>query len=82
MEQLKIRHLQITKLQKNLLKESKNINKLINPNEINFQKTSQSKKFMILNGYSFSKYKTNILDYGRDDIVKDELITKVTSENP
>ena len=59
LNQLETRNIQISKIQKNLFNESKNINDLINQKEITFKKVSENEKFNDLNGYSFSKYRTN-----------------------
>lgn len=57
--QLQIRKIQLNKIQKNLLKNGKNINDLINEKEISFKKIFENKKFTDLDGYSLSKYTTN-----------------------
>ena len=59
LNQLEIRNIQISKIQKNLFNESKNINDLINQKEITFEKISENEKFDYLKGYSYSKYRTN-----------------------
>ena len=59
LNQLETRNIQISKIQKNLFNENKNINDLINQKEITFKKISENEKFNDLNGYSFSKYRTN-----------------------
>ena len=56
--QLQIRKIQLNKIQKNLLKNEKNINDFINEKEISFKKIFENKKFTDLGGYSLSKYTT------------------------
>ena len=59
LQQLKTRNIQIGKIQKNLIKNDKNINDLINPKEINFKLVFENKKLDEFKEYSFSKYSTN-----------------------
>ncbi len=64
LKDLKTRNIQISKIQKNLLKNGKNINDLINQNEINFKKISENKKLNNFENYSFSKFQTNDILFG------------------
>ena len=59
LQQLKTRNLQISKIQKNLFKNIKNINDLINEKKINFKKVFENKEFANFKEYSTSKYTTN-----------------------
>lgn len=59
LQQLKTRNLQISKIQKNLFKNGKNINDLINKKKINFKKVFENKKLANFKEYSSSKYTTN-----------------------
>ena len=59
LQQLKTRNLQISKIQKNLFKNGKNINDLINEKKINFKKVFENKEFANFKEYSTSKYTTN-----------------------
>jgi len=60
--QLNIRNRQIAKIQKNLLKNGKNINDLINKKNIRFKKTFENLKlYEIVDKNSFLKEKKNIL---------------------
>ena len=59
LQQLKTRNLQISKIQKNLFKNGKNINDLINEKKINFKKVFENKKLANFKEYSSSKYTTN-----------------------
>ena len=56
-QQLKSRTNQLSKIQKNLFQEEKNINNLINQYEIVFKKIFEDQK--LFNDYLFSKYTTN-----------------------
>jgi hypothetical protein len=58
-QQLKTRNSQIAEIQKNLFKNDKNINDLINKKEINFKKVDDDKQLTDFDKYSFSKYMTN-----------------------
>ena len=57
--QLKKRNKQLAKIQKNLFKDGKNLNDIINENEIYFENVLKDKKLNGLNGYLYSKYSTN-----------------------
>ena len=59
LQQLKTRNLQISKIQKNLFKNGKNINDLINEKKINFKKVFENKELANFKEYSSSKYTTN-----------------------
>ena len=59
LSQLKTRNTQLSILQKNLFLEGKNLNDLINKNEINFKEIFINKKLSDLDNYSSSKYSTN-----------------------
>ena len=59
LQQLKTRNLQISKIQKNLFKNGKNINDLINEKKINFKKVFENKELVNFKEYSTSKYTTN-----------------------
>ena len=59
LKQLNTRNIQIAKIQKNLFKDKKNINDIINENEINFKKISSDEILKEFKTYSLSKYKTN-----------------------
>lgn len=59
LKQLNTRNVQIAKIQKNLFKDKKNINDIINENEINFKKVSSDEILKEFKTYSLSKYKTN-----------------------
>ena len=59
MQQLKTRNTQIAEIQKNLFKNDKNINDLINQKKINFKKVVNDKELAGFDNYSFSKYTTN-----------------------
>ena len=58
-KQLNIRNEQIVKIQKNLFKDGKNINDIINKNEIQFKKILSDEFLKEFESYSLSKYKTN-----------------------
>ena len=58
LKQLNTRNIQIAKIQKNLFKDGKNINDIINQNEIEFKKIRRWNSKRIWT-YSLSKYKTN-----------------------
>ena len=58
-QQLKTRNNQIAEIQKNLFKNDKNINDLINQKEINFKKVVNDIQLADFDNYSFSKYTTN-----------------------
>ena len=58
-QQLKTRNTQIAEIQKNLFKNDKNINDLINQKEINFKKVVNDIQLADFDNYSFSKYTTN-----------------------
>ena len=57
--QLKKRNIQIAKIQKNLFKEDKNINELINQNQIQFENVFRNQKIKKFENFTFSKYTTN-----------------------
>ena len=59
LQQLKTRNIQISKIQKNLFKNGKNINDLINEKKINFKKVFEDKELANFKEYSSSKYTTN-----------------------
>ena len=59
LQQLKTRNLQISKIQKNLFKNGKNINDLINEKKINFKKVFENKELANFKEYFTSKYTTN-----------------------
>ena len=59
LQQLKTRNIQISKIQKNLFKNGKNINDLINEKKINFKKVFENKELANFKEYSSSKYTTN-----------------------
>ena len=56
--QLKTRNNQLAKIQKNLFKEGKNLNDIINKKGINFENIFKDKKLDGLNNFSYSKYST------------------------
>jgi hypothetical protein len=56
-QQLKIRNNQIAKIQQNLFLKGKDINELINENEIDFRKIIENQILVDFNGYNFSKKK-------------------------
>ena len=58
-QQLKIRNNQIAKIQQNLFLKGKDINELINENEIDFRKIIENQILVDFNGYNFSKKKIN-----------------------
>ena len=58
-KQLNTRNTQLEKIQKKLLKEEKNLNDIINQNEINFKNVLNVKKKIGSDIYSFLKYTTN-----------------------
>ena len=64
LKDLKTRNTQISKIQRNLFKDGKNINDLINKNEINFKKISENKKLNNFENFSFSKFQTNDILFG------------------
>jgi len=64
LKDLKTRNIQISKIQKNLLKEGKNINNLINQEKIDFKEILKDKKLKNFDNYYFSKYKTNDILFG------------------
>ena len=59
LQQLKTRNNQLAKIQKKLFEDGKNLNDIINKEEINFKSVFQDKELNGLNNYSFSKYSTN-----------------------
>ena len=59
LKQLNTRNTQIAKIQKNLFKDGKNINDIINKNEIQFKKIPRDEILKEFWTYSLSKYKTN-----------------------
>ena len=58
-KQILIKTQQLTNIQKNYLKNNKNLNDLVNPDEINFLKTISNKEIEDLEGYKLNKYRTN-----------------------
>ena len=58
-KQILIKNQQLTNIQKNYLKSNKNLNDLVNPDEINFLKTISDKEIKDLEGYNLNKYRTN-----------------------
>ena len=58
-KQILIKTQQLTNIQKNYLKNNKNLNDLVNPDEINFLKTISNKEIKDLEGYNLNKYRTN-----------------------
>ena len=58
-KQILIKTQQLTNIQKNYLKSNKNLNDLVNPDEINFLKTISNKEIKDLEGYNLNKYRTN-----------------------
>ncbi|WP_440917106.1 PQQ-dependent sugar dehydrogenase [Candidatus Pelagibacter sp.] len=59
LNQLKTRNNQLVKIQKKLFENGKNLNDIINKEEINFKKVFKDKKLNGLNNYSYSKYSTD-----------------------
>ena len=59
LKQLNNRNIQIAKIQKNLFKDGKNLNDIINQKEIRFKKISKDEILKEFKNYSLSKYKTN-----------------------
>ena len=59
LKQLNTRNIQIAKIQKNLFRDGKNINDIINKNEIQFKKIPRDEILNEFGTYSLSKYKTN-----------------------
>ena len=59
LQQLKIRNNQLVKIQKKLFENGKNLNDIINKEEINFKNVYKDKKLNGLNNYSYSKYSTD-----------------------
>ena len=59
LQQLKIRNNQLVKIQKKLFENGKNLNDIINKEEINFKNVFKDKKLNGLNNYSYSKYSTD-----------------------
>ncbi len=59
LQQLKTRNDQLAKVQKKLFEVGKNLNDIINEEEINFKSVFRDKKLNGLNNYSYSKYSTN-----------------------
>ena len=59
LKQLKTRNNQLVKIQKKLFENGKNLNDIINKEEINFKKVFKDKKLKGLNNYSYSKYSTD-----------------------
>ncbi len=58
-KQLKTRNIQLEKIQKNLFKEGKNLNDIINQNQISFKNVLNDKKLIGSDNYSFLKFTTN-----------------------
>ena len=58
LQQLKTRNNQLVKIQKKLFEDGKNLNNIINKEEIKFKKVFKDKKLNNLNNYSYSKYST------------------------
>ena len=50
---------QLSNIQKNFIKNKKNINDILNPENINFLKITSNKEIENLNGYELNKYRTN-----------------------
>ncbi len=66
--QLKTRNNQLAKIQKNLFKDGKNLNDIINKEGITFENIFKDKKLDGLNNFSYSKYSTkDILFNGNRD---------------
>ena len=59
LKQLKTRNNQLVKIQKKLFENGKNLNDIINKEEIDFKKVFKDKKLNGLNNYSYSKYSTD-----------------------
>ena len=59
LQQLKTRNNQLVKIQKKLFENGKNLNDIINKEEINFKSVFKDKKLNGLNNYSYSKYSTD-----------------------
>lgn len=59
LQQLKTRNNQLVKIQKKLFENGKNLNDIINKEEINFISVFKDKKLNGLNNYSYSKYSTD-----------------------
>ena len=59
LHQLKTRNNQLAKIQKNLFEDGKNLNDIINKDEINFKSVFKDKKLNGLDNYSYSKYSTD-----------------------
>tara|TARA_B100000575_G_scaffold180275_1_gene144703 strand:- start:190 stop:1554 length:1365 start_codon:yes stop_codon:yes gene_type:complete len=59
LQQLKTRNNQLVKIQKKLFQNRKNLNDIINKEEINFKSVFKDKKLNGLNNYSYSKYSTD-----------------------
>ncbi len=58
-EQLKIRNKQLSKIQKNLILDGKNLNNFINKKEIHFTQVLKNKNINKFEEYKISKYQTN-----------------------
>jgi len=58
-QQILTKNKQIFDIQKHFLKNKKNINNLINPNNIKFSKIISDKKIKNLKDFKFNKYRTN-----------------------
>ncbi len=59
LKQLETRNNQLAKIQKKLFEDGKNLNDIINKEEINFKSVFKDKKLSGLKNYSYSKYSTN-----------------------
>ena len=59
LQQLKTRNNQLVKIQKKLFENGKNLNDIINEEEINFKNVFKDKKLNGLNNYTYSKYSTD-----------------------
>ena len=58
-QQLKIRNKQISKIQKNLIRNGNNLNNFINKKEIHFTQILKNKNISKFENYKISKYQTN-----------------------
>ena len=58
-KQLNTRNIQLEKIQKKLIEDGKNLNNIINQNEISFKNVFNNETLIGSNKYSFSKYTTN-----------------------
>ena len=59
LQQLKTRNNQLAKIQKKLFEDGKNLNDIINIEEINFKSVFKDKNLNGFDNYSYSKYSTN-----------------------